>query len=183
MKQKILFILIFILISSITLYSQVKKEVRIFKGGGPEIEVVEDEDIEIGDGDFEQFDLPPLRRIIDKLDLSESQEKEFRKLRYELQKKQTDLRAKIRTAQIELRELMDADKIDRNLIEKKIKEIADYRLKLQLNRLDHWFNVYKILDEKQQKIWKKHFNLNGPDMRMMWFFDKGEKKRERFRFW
>lgn len=181
MKQKYLLILIFLIISSLTLYSQVRKEVRIFKSPGSDIEIFDDEDVVIESKDFEEFPIPPMKRIVEKLNLSESQEKEFRKLNYDLQKKQTDLFSKIRTAQIELKELMDTEKIDRVAVEKKIKEIADLRLKSQLNRLEHWFNVNKILDEKQQKIWKKHFFRNEP--KMMRFLDKGGKMRERCRIW
>ncbi|RCK77316.1 MAG: hypothetical protein IGBAC_1625 [Ignavibacteriae bacterium] len=176
MKNKNILLLsfIFLLILSLTTYGQIKKEVKIFKGEGPEMEIIEDEDIL----------LPPLGRIIDRLDLTESQEKEFRKLNYDLQKKQTDLRAKIRTAQIELRELLDSEKIDRTAIEKKIKDIADLKLKLQMNRLDHWFAVNKILDEKQQKIWKEHFKKSGPEfMREFKKFGRGERFRDRIRCW
>lgn len=178
MNQKILFILMFFLISSSTLFGQVKKEVRIFKDSGPDIEVIEDDDVVIEDDEFID---PPMMRMIEKLDLSDAQEKEFRKLKYELQKKQTELQAKIRTSQIEMMELMDAEKIDQAAVEKKFKEISDLRMKLQLNRLEHWFKVNKILDEKQQKIWKKHFLLNEPRIRMMKFIEKGEKIRERHR--
>lgn len=190
MKQKSLLILIFLLISSVSLYSQVRKEVKIFKDPGSEVEIMDDRDILnrikdmlYEDEDFEDYIVPPMKRMFDRLNLSEAQEKEFRKLNYELQKKQTDLFSKIRTAQIELRELMDADKIDRVAVEKKIKEIADLRLKLQLNRVEHWFNVNKILDEKQQKIWKRHFLMNEPKMKIMKFLDKGAKMRERCRIW
>ncbi len=168
--QSILFLMIF----AIPTFGQVLKELKIFKGMGPEIEILEDDNIMV----------PPLRGIIDRLDLSESQEKDFRKLHYDLQKKQTELLSKIKTARIELRELMDSDKIDRTTIEKKIRDISDLRLKMQLNRLDNWFAVNKILDEKQQKIWKEHFQFMD-SMRMHGFpkFAKNERFKNRSRCW
>lgn len=159
------------LISSVG-FAQIKKDIKIIKKGGPNIEILEDED----------FDFPFRGRIVELLDLTPSQEKEFNKLKYDFKKKQIDIRAKIQTLRVELRELFEADKPDRTEIEKKLRELNDIQLKMRLNHLDHWFAVYKILDEKQQKIWKQHFYVMKKHAcgKMMYCDQPGNKMR-RFR--
>ena len=142
----ILFILLAFLALPLVVLAQPEKEIKIITKRGPAIERIEMND------HGENIGMP----IFDMLKLTDDQEKDLMKLRFDMQKKQTDARAKVQTAQIELKELFTADNPDRAAIEKKTKEIADLKTKLQLNRLDHWFAVNKILKPEQQKIWKKH---------------------------
>ena len=124
--------------------SQPEREIKIIKKMGPmheKMEITEDMFIERAP-------------FITKLKLTEDQEKQVKKLRLELEKKQTNAQAKVRTANIELKELFAADNLDKTAIEKKIKEIAELKTKLHLNRLDHWFAFNKILKPEQQKIWR-----------------------------
>ena len=137
----------------------------VFAQPGKNIEIItkrvqDSERLEMND-DEEDDNMP----IFAMLRLTDGQEKDFMKLRFDIQKKQTEARAKVQTAQIELRELFTADNPDRPAIEKKIKEIADLKTKLQLNRIDHWFAVNKILKPEQKKIWKKHIG-KGPGIGM-----------------
>lgn len=128
------------------LIAQEEKEIKIKTKQGPmmkHIEVTAEDD----DDDKPLFGM---------LKLTDEQEKEFANLRLDLQKKQIAARAKVQTAQIELKELFSADNLERGSIDKKMKEIADLKLKVQQNRLDHWFAVNKILKPEQQIIWKKH---------------------------
>lgn len=128
------------------LIAQPEKEIKIITKQGPmmkHIEVTADDD----DDDMPLFDM---------LKLTDEQEKEFANLRLDLQKKQIAARAKVQTAQIELKELFHSDNLDRASIDKKMKEITDLKLKVQQNHLDHWFAVNKILKPEQQKMWKKH---------------------------
>jgi Spy/CpxP family protein refolding chaperone len=125
--------------------SQPEKEIKIIKKMGPmheKMEITEDMFIERA-------------LFIAKLKLTEDQEKQFKKMHLELEKKQTDAQAKVRTANIELKELFTADNLDKTAIDKKIKEIAELKTKLHLNRLDHWFAINKILKPEQQKIWRE----------------------------
>jgi Spy/CpxP family protein refolding chaperone len=143
----IVFILSAFLALPLLVFAQAKKDVKIIMKKGAPTERIEFDDEE------DSPDFP----IFHKLNLTEDQEKDFMKLRFEMQKKQTDASAKVQTAQIELKELFSADIPDRAAIEKQIKEIADLKTRLHLNRLDHWFAVNKILTPEQQKIWKKQF--------------------------
>jgi Spy/CpxP family protein refolding chaperone len=139
-------ILVLFLVLPLILVAQPEKEIKIIKKQGPMMKHIE------VTADDEDDDLP----LFSILKLTDEQEKEFANLRHDLQKKQIAARAKVQTAQIELKELFSADNLERALIDKKMKEIADLKLKVQQNRLDHWFAVNKILKEEQQKIWKKH---------------------------
>lgn len=101
-------------------------------------------------------EMRPFREaIISKLNLTDAQETQMHKLRIELMKKQTQLRAKIQTLRLDSKELFLADKIDRKAIESNIKAVTDLQEQLKLNMLDFWFGVNSILTPEQQKVWKK----------------------------
>jgi hypothetical protein len=114
--------------------------------------------------------------IVRKLNLSESQELQMKKLRIELMKKQTQLRARIETLRLDNKELFLAEKIDRKAIEANVKSVSDVQEQMKLNFVDHWFSVNSMLNADQQKIWKKHAmdmgnqirrgNARGQQMRM-----------------
>ena len=93
--------------------------------------------------------------FIKKLNLTDAQELQMKKLRIELMKKQTQLHSKVQTLQLDIKELFLADKVDRSAIEKNIKGISDAQEQIKLNFLDHWFAVNGILTADQQKIWRK----------------------------
>jgi Spy/CpxP family protein refolding chaperone len=99
----------------------------------------------------------------DQLSLSEDQEAQMKQMHLDLEKKQTQLQPKIRLARIAMKEAMLADQPDRGVFEKNIKAITDLQLEMKMNRLDHWFKVYKLLTPEQQRIWKEHFG-EGPMM-------------------
>ncbi len=92
--------------------------------------------------------------LMEKLNLTDAQKKQLDAMRTEMQKKSVEVRGKIQLARIDLRDLMHADDPDRTAIRKKLDEIASLRTQQQLARIDHWFDVRKILTPEQQKIWK-----------------------------
>ena len=96
------------------------------------------------------------RAVVEKLKLSDDQEKQFDKLQAELQKSQIAIRAKIQSARVDLRQLYNADKPERGQIEAKINDISKMQNELKLNRNGLWFDVNKILNADQQKVWKDH---------------------------
>ena len=100
-----------------------------------------------------------------KLNLTEAQETQMQKLRFELEKKQTTVQSKIKLLRIDIKELFAAENPDRNAIEKKSKEVSDLQLQEKLNVLDHMFTVKGILTPEQQKIWKQHMKQMGPEMK------------------
>ena len=108
---------------------------------------------------------PPPEAIFKKLNLSEAQETQMKKLRIELMKKQTQLHSKIQTLRLDIKGLFLADKVDRKAIESDIKLITDSQEQLKLNMVGHWFDVNSILNPEQQKIWKEHAMQTGEKMR------------------
>lgn len=179
-KHKNVFISILILfaIGFTSVYAQVEKDIKIIKKQGSKIEVIEKDD-----DDYPEV-MHKMHRM-NNLNLTDEQQKQFDKLRFDIQKKQTDAKAKVKTAEIELKELFSADKLDRAAIEKKMKEIADLRLKLRLNHLEHWFAANKLLDEKQQNIWKENLRRRGgPKVEgMMKEFGDRAKKMMQFKMY
>ncbi len=92
--------------------------------------------------------------MMKKLNFTDAQELQMKKMRIELMKKQTQLHSRIQTFQLDTKGLFLSDKVDRSAIEKNIKGISDAQEQIKLNFLDHWFAVNGILTTDQQKIWK-----------------------------
>ena len=113
------------------------------------------------------------QELKEKLGLTDAQQKEFQKLHIDLEKKQTQVHAKIRTERLDLKGLLLSDNPDRAAIEKGMKTVSDLEYQLKLNMLDHLYTAKAILTPEQQKIWKKEFgsfldDMGGPaDGRMM----------------
>ncbi|MBI5216556.1 MAG: periplasmic heavy metal sensor [Ignavibacteriae bacterium] len=94
--------------------------------------------------------------FIDRLHLTEEQEEQFDKFRSEFQKKNIELRAKVQTMRLTLRDLFDEDKPDQGNIESVISDISKVQNEMKLNAISHWFKVNKILQPEQQELWKEH---------------------------
>ena len=95
------------------------------------------------------------RQFFEELSLTDEQQKQVDDLRSAHQKSMIDHRAAIQKAQVEIRDLWNADSPNRSAIEKKMNEVADLRVKSATAMLDQWFAVNKILTPEQQKVWKK----------------------------
>jgi Spy/CpxP family protein refolding chaperone len=102
--------------------------------------------------------------MMKELNLTPDQETKIKKLRLELEKKQTVVDPKIKLARIAMKEVLMADKLDRAAIEKQVKEISGLQLEKKLNFVDHMFAVYNILTPEQQKTWKEHLGARGMGM-------------------
>jgi Spy/CpxP family protein refolding chaperone len=89
-----------------------------------------------------------------KLNLTDAQRKEMRKLRLDMQRKNIPIESQIRLARLEIREEMTSEKPERAKIEKQMKQVADLELQLKLNRLDHQFAVRALLTPEQLKNWR-----------------------------
>lgn len=108
---------------------------------------------------FAHPDPPPFhpfkQQLMDELKLTDAQQEQFKKISFDVQKKQIELRSKLATARLELRRLMDADASDKTAIEKKFNEIAATQTAMKMNRYNGWLEKNKVLTPEQQKIWKK----------------------------
>jgi len=103
-------------------------------------------------------------RLIENLDLTADQEKQFDKLCTDMQKKQIEIRSKIQTARLDIKDLFREDNPDKGKIESKMSEVSKLQNEMKINHLDFWFALNKILKPEQQKIWKEHRMMMGKGM-------------------
>jgi len=110
-----------------------------------------------------------------RLNLTDEQSAKLKDMRFEQEKKQIDLRSKMQTLNVEVRQLLSGDKIDKTTLEKKYNEIAKFQVEQKMNFLNHWLQVNAILTPEQQKVWKETLKrFDGPRNNFM-----GDKMRER----
>lgn len=128
-------------------------------------------------GDEKPNAMPENRGPFAKLNLTDAQKKDIEKLNTDFAKQRVEHQAKIKTATIDLRQLMRADAPDRAAIEKKINEISDLQAQNRIKGVDHWFAVNKLLTPDQQKVWKTMLDRT-PGQRLAKFF---RNMRERLR--
>ncbi|GEM_PF-594885 len=104
---------------------------------------------------------PPMDReqFIERLNLTDEQEDQFKQMRSDFQKKNIELMATMKTQRLTLRDLFDNDKLDQDKIESQLSGISKIQNELKLNSTAFWFNVNKILKPEQQKIWKNHAQM------------------------
>ena len=100
------------------------------------------------------------KRSMNKLNLTDAQQEQLQKISFDTQKKQIELRAKMETAKLEMRRLMNADAVDKSAIEKKLNDIASARTALEMNRINGWIEKNKVLTPEQQQLWKKALHKN-----------------------
>jgi|YelNatPaOPRAMG01_1025707.scaffolds.fasta_scaffold00070_20 hypothetical protein len=93
--------------------------------------------------------------LIGNLNLTSNQKEQFNNIKFDLMKKQIDLRAKIANARIDYEQLASAPNPDQSALQSKLDEISKLQAQLWKNRLDSWFAVNKILTPEQQKIWQR----------------------------
>lgn len=98
----------------------------------------------------------------DNLNLTETQKDQFEKISFDTKKKQIEIRAKLETAQLELRRLIGSDAFDKSAVEKKLTEIAGLEVQMKMNHFNAWSEKNKALTPEQQKIFKKTLKHDGP---------------------
>lgn len=90
------------------------------------------------------------------LKLTAEQEKKFNDLSYQHKQQAVDIHAKIQKNRLELKKMVDDNKID----EKKLFQLTDENSKLQGNlknsAVRNWLEIYKILNDEQKAVWSKH---------------------------
>lgn len=100
-----------------------------------------------------------------KLNLTPEQEKQFKDIKYEQQKKAIDLRADLGKNRLEIKHMVTNNNID----EKKILDLIDTNSKIQAelkkSEVQSWLAINKILTAEQKEIWTKHFSDFGDNMR------------------
>lgn len=97
--------------------------------------------------------MPPYQHM-DKLGLSEEQLKKINDVRFELKKKQIEIKSKIKIDELELQKMMMNDASEKE-INKKIDKIVDQKGKLRKLRSSSHFKIKKSLTDEQWQSYKK----------------------------
>ena len=97
--------------------------------------------------------MPPYQHM-DKLGLSEEQLKKINDVRFELKKKQIEIKSKIKIDELELQKMMMNDASEKE-INKKIDKIVDQKGKLRKLRTSSHFKIKKSLTDEQWQSYKK----------------------------
>lgn len=90
-------------------------------------------------------------KYAEKLGLSDDQTEELRKIKSSFKKGYILDRAKLKVARIELEELLDSDRVDMKMVEKKVKEITALKGKLMLNWIKARVEAREVLTEEQRE--------------------------------
>ena len=96
----------------------------------------------------------PRQLIKNELKLTDTQQEQFATIRYETQKKNSELHSKIALERLELQRLKSVKNFNISDIQKKLEEINTVRITIELNFLKEWSEKNKLLNDEQQKIWK-----------------------------
>lgn len=102
-----------------------------------------------------QRQMPDHVAMMQKLNLTEDQQAQIRKMHVDFQKKQIQNQAKIRLARLDLAQLVQADKPDRSAIEKAVRDISSFETDTKLARVDEMLSIRNVLTPDQLKIWKE----------------------------
>ncbi len=107
---------------------------------------------------------PPLMGIPN---LTDAQREQIRALRLKHLKEVLPVESELRVKKLELAGLWDAEKLDTKAIVAKVKEIGELRNKLELARVQHKIEVYKLLTPEQRKLWRGGGGIGRGMMRRM----------------
>ncbi len=107
----------------------------------------------------EPAQFPGKRGMMGKMNLTEEQQKKMQNLRIELEKKQIANRAKLQTAKVEMRQILNGDKLDKAALEKKLTEISKLEIEQKMTFINHWEQVNQMLTPEQQAIWKNRLKM------------------------
>jgi Spy/CpxP family protein refolding chaperone len=101
------------------------------------------------------------------LGLNSEQKEKIRSIAFEGRKEQIQLQADLKIANLELRELMTGDKLDKVKINKKLDEIGALRTKLQKARVERMMAFRDILTKEQIQSFREKRLHRGFDRRVI----------------
>jgi Spy/CpxP family protein refolding chaperone len=93
--------------------------------------------------------------FIEKLELVPDQIASLKTLHFDHQKRMISLRSNLQLKKVELRQLMEAEKLDKGLIRKKVKEITAAKGDMALEKVEMKLSAADILTEEQLAKLKK----------------------------
>ncbi len=90
-----------------------------------------------------------------KLQLTDEQEDQMESLRYDHEKILIELKADLKTAQLDLKKLKRADEPNKKKIHAQIEKVGKHRIAIDKARANHHLEVRKVLTEDQFKMFQK----------------------------
>ena len=111
---------------------------------------------------FGHGDGPGILAKAEALELKPEQIKKIKALQLDMAKETVRLRSELELKELELKELMSAEKPDLRLIEAKIDEMAPLRTDFQKKRIEHQLAMREVLTPEQKE---KLELMRGPGMR------------------
>ncbi len=94
-------------------------------------------------------------KLAKELNLSEEQTAQIKEKMLNMQKKRIDLGAKLKTAELELRQILEKAEPDKESALKKIEEIGQLRTELHKAQILHWLELRSVLTPEQLKKWEE----------------------------
>lgn len=101
-------------------------------------------------------EMPGHFKYFKELNLTDQQKDEIAKLRSEHQKQAIDIRSQIEKLRVDIKDQLREKNLDENNILGLTKKISDLQAQLKESSVKMWLDSYKLLDEKQQEIWRKN---------------------------
>lgn len=101
------------------------------------------------------FAQPRRPYLYDKLNLTDQQISQIEKLRDQHLKKMSDYRNELSKLAIDLRSEWRNSNPDKKKIEALTNKMSELRSKMNQDRLNHWFDIYNLLDEKQKEKFRE----------------------------
>lgn len=95
-----------------------------------------------------------IEMLADELKLTEQQLAQIKEMRFARQKSAIQTRSKIQLAELDLRNLLQAENPDENQVKSKVEEIGKLKTELRLNRVQGRLEVQKVLTAEQKETLK-----------------------------
>jgi Spy/CpxP family protein refolding chaperone len=93
---------------------------------------------------------------IERLNLTDVQQKKFDQIHFAQEERGIDLRAKLQKNRLEIKKLLSSPNFNENELLSLTKNASDLRSEMMQSRVKTWLEVYKILDDKQREEWSHH---------------------------
>ena len=114
------------------------------------------------------------------LELTAEQEDQMKDLRYAKEKILIQLRADLKTSQLELKKLKQADEPNKKKIYAQIDKVGKQRTAIEKARVDHQLKIRKVLTDEQFKMFQKKMQAKagrGDQRKSGSRRDRGESRR------
>ena len=96
--------------------------------------------------------------MIEKLKLTEAQEKQFHSKKFEKEEKEIELQSQMKINRLNMKKLIANDNFEQDDLFKLIDTGSKLKSEMAKIKTEFWFEIRDILNEDQKKIWQKHLH-------------------------